>query len=190
MKHTVAGVITLALGLMAGTAQAQTSMQAERPVTYGGAVGLNMPMGDAGDGLNMGFKVNGMVELHPQSMPVDFRGEIGYSRFGADGVDGHQSVLSFVPNVLYHFSTQSRVQPYVIGGLGLYRLSVTADADTPFGPISVSASDTKFGINAGGGLAFPLSNSRASIFVEARYHHVFGDGGSLGMLPITVGVSF
>jgi opacity protein-like surface antigen len=187
MKHTVAGVITLALGLMAGTAQAQTSAPAERPVTYGAAVGLNMPMGDAGDGLNMGFKVNGLVELHPQSMPVDFRGEIGYSRFGADGVDGHQSVLSFIPNVLYNFSTQSRIQPYLIGGVGLYHVSASVDAG-PFGDVSVS--DNKFGINVGGGLHIPLSSSSAALFVEARYHNVFNDGGSFNMLPITVGVTF
>jgi opacity protein-like surface antigen len=185
MRRTVAGVITLALGLMAGTAQAQSTTPT--PVTYGGALGMSMPMGDAGDGLNAGFDLKGMVGFHPVTLPVDFRGEIGYDRFGAEGGGGHFSVLSLVPNVLYRFTTESHIQPYVIGGLGIYRVSATADAG-PFGTVSVS--DTKFGFNVGGGLQFPLSNSGANLFVEARYHDVLTDGSSFNMLPITVGVTF
>lgn len=176
MRRTVAGVITLALGLMAGTAQAQSTTPA--PVTFGAALGLSMPMGDAGDVLSTGFHLEGMVGFHP-NMPVEFRGELMYHRFGVSGADGNTSALGIIPNVIYPFTTQSSLHPYLIGGLGLYHLSS-----------SFGGGETDVGINVGGGLRFPLKNSHASLFAEARFHDVFTSGSSFNMFPITFGVTF
>lgn len=183
MTRTVAGLLTLALGLAAGTAQAQTTVRrangAPTPVTFGGSLGLSMPMGDAGNGLNTGFNIEGMVGIQPRSMPIEFRGELMYHHFGISGVNGHTSLLGIVPDVVYPFKTQSSLHPYVIGGLGLYHLSS-----------SVGGGETDVGINFGAGLRFPLSNAKTTMFVEARFHDVFTSGSSFNMIPITVGLTF
>jgi len=194
MTRTIAGVLTLALGLMAGTAQAQaqthSASSSTTPITFGGSLGLSMPMGDAGDGLNTGLNLEGLVGIQPQTMPVEFRGELMYHHFGVSGGGGHESLLGIVPNVLYAFKTQSHLRPYVIGGLGLYHVSVSFTGVAPGGgTFTVSDGETHVGINFGGGVRFPLSNSRASMFVEARFHDVFADN-SFNMIPITVGITF
>ena len=62
----------------------------------------------------------------------------------------------------------------------------------------ISASGTKFGLNAGVGFKFQLTGF--ATFIEARYHNVIhgsdvGDTGSsnarsLQFIPITVGITF
>lgn len=194
MKRTVAGLLTLALGLAAGTAQAQSSARrangAGTPITFGGSLGLSMPMGDAGSGLDTGFNLEGLIGIHPRTMPIEFRGELMYHRFGVTGADGHQSILGIVPNVVYPFKTQSRIRPYLIGGIGLYHVSVTATGNFGGSTFTATGSETDVGLNVGGGLRFPLSNSRASLFAEARFHDVFTSGSSMNMIPITVGITF
>lgn len=65
------------------------------------------------------------------------------------------------------------VQPYLIGGVGAYDLRFQGqqvDTGNVF-----SDSTTRFGWNAGLGIAFPVASTMA-IFVEARYTSVSTDG--------------
>src|SRR5262249_9686776 len=63
------------------------------------------------------------------------------------------------------------VQPYFLGGVGAYDLRFSGENITTGNAFSNST--TRFGWNAGGGLAFPLGDSSGSVFfIEARYTSV------------------
>ena len=73
---------------------------------------------------------------------------------------------------------------YAIGGLGIYRLKFSGSV----AGFDVSDTQTKFGINVGGGFTFNLSGFET--FVEARFHSVFTEGSNTNFLPISFGFKF
>ena len=128
--------------LIAATAQAQeTATASGRPFKLGGALGATVPLGDFGDGADLGFHLGGLIEYRPAAFPVNLRGEITYHRNGLksdyfsddepifDDVDGNFSMINFIGNVLFPFGDPaSTARPYAIGGLGVYRLKASAEA--------------------------------------------------------------
>jgi hypothetical protein len=171
------------------------------PLSFGASVGAAVPLGDASDAFNTGFSVDGIVGLRVPTLPVRFRAEVGYTRFGLktgafddedlDGgdVSGNTRFISGVANVIYSFPTGpvTVVRPYLIGGVGLYnsRSSVTANA----GGVSFSAnsgSSTNVGFNGGAGVEFPVGG--LSVFGEVRYVSVLTEGSSTNFVPIRLGV--
>ncbi|HEX5436535.1 MAG TPA: outer membrane beta-barrel protein [Gemmatimonadaceae bacterium] len=196
MKRTTAGALTLVVAFLASTSvvKAQTAMSSgAQPITYGGGVGISMPLGDFGDAFGTGFHIQGLVGWQPANMKnISFRGELMFHHFGADGFDGHDNIIAVVPNIIYSFPTQtSKLKPYLIGGIGLYHSSVSETVTVGgLGSFSGSSSDTNFGINVGAGIKYPLSSSRASLYAELRFHDIFTSGSSSSMIPLTVGVMF
>jgi len=114
---------------------------------------------------------------------------------------------------------QGAVSPYVLGGGGLYYRRVTLSSTSTelvqicypewfiCSPTGVAVSDivgtrtsSDFGIDLGGGIDFKLGRDAAVLFVEARWHYVWGpkftasDGSSEkangNYFPITFGVRF
>ncbi len=123
--------------------------------------------------------------------------------------------LVFKPQV------QGKVAPFVLGGAGVYYRPINVTTPgvgyvpgycdpfwyycAPGGWVPVdyiigSRSSTDFGINVGGGVAFRVAES-ASVYVEARYHYIWGpkftpvgstttyDSNST-FFPITFGIRF
>jgi opacity protein-like surface antigen len=186
--------------LIAATASAQgtpASGTSGRPFKLGGALGATVPLGDFGDGADLGFHLGGLIEYKPTTIPVNLRGEITYHRNGLkndyfsgqdpifDDVDGNFSMLNFVGNVLFPFGDPaSTARPYAIGGLGLYRMKASAE----FGGVDISDTQTKFGINVGGGFTFNLSGFET--FVEARFHSVFTEESNTNFIPLSFGFKF
>ena len=185
--------------LIAATAHAQgtaASASSGRPFKLGGALGATVPLGDFGDGADLGFHLGGLIEYKPQSVPVNLRGEITYHRNGLksdyfsdddpifNNIDGDFSMWNFVGNVLFPFGdAASTARPYAIAGLGLYYLKASAE----FGGVDISDSETKFGLNLGGGFTFNLSGFET--FVEARFHSVFADD-NVNFIPLSFGFKF
>ena len=184
--------------LIAATAHAQgtaASATSGRPFKLGGALGATVPLGDFGDGADLGFHLGGLIEYKPQSFPVNLRGEITYHRNGLkddyfsgsgfDNIDGNFSMLNFVGNAVFPFGdAASTARPYAIGGLGLYRLKASAE----FNGVDISDTQTKFGINVGGGFTFNLSGFET--FVEARFHSVFTEEKNTNFIPLSFGFKF
>jgi opacity protein-like surface antigen len=180
--------------LIAATAQAQNA-DAGRPIKLGGALGATLPLGDFGDAADLGFHVGGLIEYKPASLPATLRGEITYNRNslkegffdeipGVD-VDGTSSMINFIGNVVFPFGdAASTARPYGIGGLGLYRLKFSGDV----AGFDVSETQTKFGLNVGGGFTFNLSGFET--FVEARFHSVFTDESNTNFIPLSFGFKF
>jgi hypothetical protein len=86
-------------------------------------------------------------------------------------------------NAVYRFqsSAAGRLQPYVLGGIGVYNSKASGD-DAPEG------STTEAGINLGTGVDF--NAGAGGLFAEVRWHNVFLEGDNLKFLPITVGIRF
>ena len=78
MKRSMMTVAALAVTFVASTAQAQVA----KPITFGVSAGAAIPTGDMGDGLNTGFGITGLADMKTH-LPVNFRGELSFSRFGA-----------------------------------------------------------------------------------------------------------
>lgn len=180
--------------LIAATAHAQGTNPSGRPFKLGGQLGASVPMGDFGDGADLGFHLGGLIEYKPASLPMSLRGELTYHRnglksdyFGSDfgDIDGNFSQIDFVGNALMPFGdAASTARPYVIGGLGLYRLKASAE----FEGLDVSDTQTKFGLNFGAGLTFNLSGFET--FVETRFHSVFAEDSNLNFIPLSFGFKF
>ena len=172
--------------LIAATAQAQAnSGSVGKSYKFGGDLGAAVPLGDFGDGADVGYHVGGLLEYTPRSMPVSWRGEIAYNRNGITDVDGNFSMLNLVGNAVMPFGDKSAsIRPYAIGGLGIYRVK----AAVSFQGESISQSDTKMGLNAGAGLSFHLSGFET--FVETRFNSVFTDGSNMNFMPLTFGFKF
>ena len=180
--------------LIAATAQAQGTSPSGRPFKLGGQLGASVPMGDFGDGADLGFHLGGLIEYKPASLPMSLRGELTYHRnglkddlFGSDfgSIDGNFSQIDFVGNAVMPFGdAASTARPYVIGGLGLYRLKASAE----FQDVDISDTQTKFGLNFGAGLTFNLSGFET--FVETRFHSVFADESNMNFIPLSFGFKF
>jgi opacity protein-like surface antigen len=114
---------------------------------------------------------------------------------------------------------EGAVKPYFVGGVGVYYrpVEVTTPAVgyippycdpfwyycspggfVPVDKIVGSRSETDFGIDFGGGVNFKVSDG-AAVFVEVRYHYIFGKdytsgtttkNSSSSYIPITFGIRF
>ena len=81
------------------------------------------------------------------------------------------------------------VEPYFLGGVGAYDLRFSGENITTGNAFSNRT--TRFGWNAGGGLAFPLGDSSGSVFfIEARYTSVSTDSDTFTNSVKTGGTRF
>jgi hypothetical protein len=175
--------ITMAIALaassvaLANLAPAQSATPSGMHLARGqwavdGSIGFAVPVGDYGRGLSTGLDVMGAVEYHPPTTgPFYFRGEIGYSHFGASVGGGSSNVLRIDADGLYDFPLSgTALNIYALAGLGLYHVSANADVcgfDAFGNPISCGTSSTGFGINLGAGLRYPINPLQ--LFFELRY---------------------
>ncbi|NOT45358.1 MAG: outer membrane beta-barrel protein [Acidobacteria bacterium] len=92
----------------------------------------------------------------------------GGEDFSGFGVDFDSSLLEFGGNVHYLFPMSNEAfTPYVLGGLGLLRVSASSSS----GGFSSSASDTAIGLNIGGGARWQVGDNwglrpELKIFIE------------------------
>jgi opacity protein-like surface antigen len=87
--------------------------------------------------------------------------------------------------------TQTRLAPYVIGGLsfGHYRNKIDLTGSTPIDTQDQSWHNS-WGYNAGAGLEYMFG--RTGLFAEARYFHLAGVSGfnSVSHVPLIIGVTW
>jgi hypothetical protein len=143
---------------------------------------------------SVGFDLMGAAEWHPKNtLPVAFRGELGWDYFGygSGNVNGNQysansNILRFDVDALYDIPVHwtSKLQPYLLGGLGLYHVSASGCAN---GVCVGGGSDTNLGINLGGGLRYPFGPVDG--FFELRWHEAFAYGDA-AFFPFQFGVRY
>lgn len=195
-------------------APAAAQLGAINPFSFGVSGGAVIPLGDFADGAKTGYGVNGLIGLRLPALPVSFRGEVGYSRNDLkNGLDGNTRIISGVANIILGVTPGPTVvlRPYLIGGIGIYNVKGTVSLSDPVlddrspaagvrmsrvpsaqlarqDTFRASDSQSKFGLNGGVGIDLPLPG--ISTFAEARFVSIFGDGGHLNYVPITVGIRF
>ena len=175
----VAALIALAT-LAAGRAANAQVATILKPVQIGVAAGAAVPVSDLGTSFSTGFNVTGTIAINIPLLPVGFRIDAAYNQFGAKGASNVKAKIAGVTgNVLFSIPGAIIISPYLIGGVGYYRVSSS---------VSGSVASNNFGFNAGAGVKIPLLVFAA--FVEARYNRVSENGGSTSFVPVTVGVMF
>ena len=180
IRSVVLGAVLMA---SAGTAPA-VAQGAE--FSLGG--GLTLPLSDFGNAASTGFHGLAGVSFVPSGSPIGIQVDGMFQRFGVDnapdGFDGNFQIIQGTANAVYKFRTseETKIRPYLIGGVGLYSFKATGD-DFPD-----TGSETDFGINAGAGFDFKLG--AAGLFLEGRFHNVFTEGNNTNFIPVTVGVRF
>lgn len=193
MKRAILGLAVAALVIAPNTSEAQRgrAQASAKPLTWSVGVGASMPSGDLGEIAKTGINLQGAVTKALKNSPVWLRGEVGYHRFGAMEesfdfggttytMESRISNLALLGDVGYSFQSSSSVKPYVLGGLGMNRVTATVEADGQ----SESESSNELGINAGAGLRFRMGSRIAQL--EARYMTI----DDAEFIPVTFSIEF
>ena len=190
------GLMLLATTLGASSLGAQRARAHSSASTFSwsAGAGMSVPTGDLSNGAANGFHFQGGSAYRRLGWPIDLRAELAYYHFGEKdfttagtrpgqtvSYTGQSSAIAGVVDASFAMNTVGRVRPYVLAGPGIYntRAEVTRAGATP-----TNSSETKVGLNLGGGMNFSLAGKRA--YLEARYHHV----DNAAWIPITLGVRF
>jgi len=174
---------------------------ASAPVTFGLGGGITMPTNGTGDVLKNGFHLRGLAEMHVPALPFGLRGALGYQKMNvkdalqaASGfTNGQSQILSGLAGMTLPLMSTGPIRPYITASLGAFHVKGEADSSG----VSVSNTQTHFGIDGGAGMKFGLG--RAHGFVEARLENVYTEAGwnpaatslkSARFIPVTFGFSF
>ena len=174
-------------------------------IDFGIAAGANVPTSDYGDAAKPGLVLNAFLGLRTGG-PLGVRGALFWSRSDIDNplIKSNEGV-TLPDNPNYNVTgnvdlvggsldltlgrTHGLVQPYVVGGVGVFRRRVNQDvsgAVTEFNDLR--RKDTDVGFNGGVGLR--LSLGAAAIFAEARYYSVASEPDRTNFVPVVVGLTF
>jgi hypothetical protein len=87
-------------------------------------------------------------------------------------------------SVVYAFgTTAAQIRPYLLAGVGLYNVRLSAPGFTP-------SSDTKVGFGGGAGLAYRVGKGGTRVFLEGKVTNVTVNGVAFASIPIRVGLRF
>jgi hypothetical protein len=149
--------------------------------------GVSIPVGEFGSTTNTGW--HGLAGISYARGPVGVRVDGALNRFdfdteGGPDLDIQTQVLHGTANAVYSFnrSGESRLRPYLIGGVGYYQTKQTGD--------DADAGDTADpGVNGGAGIG--LRAGAVGGFVEGRFHNIFmtGTDTNSAFVAFTIGVT-
>jgi hypothetical protein len=136
--------------------------------------GITSPNGDFSNVAGTGYHVRAGIEIVIPTLPVSIRGDGDYHRLAeanpafdrSNVLDGALSVVFTLPGV--------GLSPYLLGGLGQYRLES--------GALGLSQAVTESGFHGGFGARM------GTLFVEIRYVQVNSEPGRSRYIPVTVGL--
>lgn len=203
MKRTAISAAVLGLALSATVASVSAQALVSSPVRFGIMGGATVPLSDLRDYNKTGWNAGALVSIGVPLVPVSFRVDAQWHQLsgknfsqqaGAGGSTQNADlrVIDGTANVVYTFGAALPTKFYLIGGAGVYNVRFKDPSS------DVSASGTKFGLNAGVGFKFQLTGF--ATFIEARYHNVIhgtavgtdnaSNAKSLQFVPISVGITF
>ena len=169
---------TRAATIVAASLLAVSTLGAQMKVSV--AAGATAPIGDAADGLALGYNATVGVSFKPALVPLGLRVEGMFNQLdGKDPSPVGARILALTVNGTYSVVPNL----YVIGGLGMYNAKAT---DLPAG--FTAESNNELGINAGAGFNFPLPSLQP--FAEVRFHHIMTEGTATQLVPVTFGIRF
>jgi opacity protein-like surface antigen len=171
-----------AIALVAVPRVSHAQLGLVKPFSLGVAGGGALPMSDLSDATKTGYNGTVAMQIKLPFIPLALRVDGAYNGFSSKADNGPKlHVLSGTGNLVWNLPSVG-VSPYLIGGAGLYMATATVSG-------LPSATDNKFGWNAGAGINLPLTVFHA--FVEARYNRIAGDNGAkTEFIPVTFGIMF
>jgi len=197
---------TLVLILVSISACAVAQVSERFNFSVGG--GVTVPTDRAAERVNTGWNVDfrgGVSLTHQLLADLDFSyvnhrlNDATLAEFGEP--NGGVGIWSLTFNPVVRLAPkESKLQPYITAGYGLYHLNFTLSEPTtiptilcdPFfgcfpGAVTVdqpvaSNSTYKGGFNAGGGFDIPIGQSRMKLFTEARYQRMFTTTGEISLI--------
>ena len=192
-------LVAAALVATAGMARAQMhdDLSNGHIVSFGVGGGVSVPVSDAKDAFKNGFNGQGFMRLNLRFLPVTPRIDFTFSRFNLDdakvGTTGTGQVLAGLANVQLYLIHGGPIRPYIVAGVGAYNVKTDTDASGAYAAQSVS--DTKFGVNGGGGLVIKLGRL-LSLYAEGRVDNVYSkDEGLIAakqiqVVPVSFGIVY
>ena len=165
-----------ALGIAALLVAAPLSAQ----TSFGISAGAAVPVGNTADAVDLGYNATASIGIKPPLAPIGLRIDGMFNSFEGKGGSGTTRIVAGTVNATLSGVGMPIPMGYLIGGLGMY--------NSKFDGTLTSSSSTDLGFNIGAGINFPLTGF--STFLEARFHYVDGEGGSLKFIPITFGLRF
>jgi opacity protein-like surface antigen len=161
IRLIVAVILSILFLSAPASAQRRARVPAAGSWAVGGSIGGSLPSDPS---LDKGLDVAGILEgyLTPR---VSVRGQVGASWWDITGrhFTGTVKPLRLDGNLVYNWEGGAW-HPYVTGGVGMYRYA-SAESGAP------EASDTKIGVNIGGGIEYFFTRD-ATVTGEALYHKV------------------
>ncbi len=168
--------------------------------------GVTFPRGDLSDVVGTGWHAGALAKMRV-FRAFDLRLDGTYAKFGKkDEINGGNSAF-FDTDAKITFGTVSAVlnlgadsaaypgdntvSPYLVGGLGGYRLDFNSNCSGTCAGIQALDVTTDLGLNIGFGATVPLAGIRT--FAEGRFHRILrsdDDGGAATMFLLSVGVKF
>lgn len=198
-------LLTAVAGALAATVSTVAPAAAQGAFGLGGSIGANLPRGDYADATATGIVLDGFLGFRVGGAAT-LRAELFWSRSdienplitelgGVELPSGEFADVSGDVDLVGGLATlqlglgSGPIQPYVLGGAGVYRRRISQDLDGTIDEFqSLTRNDTEIGYNGGAGIAFRLGGVR--LFAEGRYHSVQTKPRKTNFIPITVGVAF
>lgn len=118
---------------------------AEAQVRILGGAGLTNPLSDLNDVADVGWHFMGGAHLSIATLPVGLRADGGYHSFGEQDANPQTGVLSGALSLVVTFPGVG-LSPYVLGGVGAYRISLDVSGDEPTGETGIHGA---FGVDIG-----------------------------------------
>ena len=189
---SLSALVLVCLG-SAARAMDMNQMESPRMISFGIGGGVSVPVADAKDAFKTGYNGQGFVRFNLHGLPIQPRIEFSLSHFDVDevkvGTTGTGQVMAGLANLEFSLLPTGMIRPYIVAGLGAYNVKTELDNTA-----AASASDTKFGVNGGGGIMLHFGHT-VSAYAEARVDNVFTDQGfidtkQIQVVPVTFGVVF
>jgi hypothetical protein len=163
---------------------------AQRAFKFGLSAGGTVPVREFGELNDPAYNFGAHALISSRFFPQDFKIELQHNRMKLEGTGANTMVSSATFNLeLNPGSALAKVAPYLSAGMGVYHVKTQLRGPPP--ALTEYDNTTKFGLNAGGGLRFPLAAVNA--FLEARYHRVRSDrfvSKTVTYVPVVFGITF
>ena len=163
------------------TAPSMARAQGGPGVHLGLSGGADFPISDQKDVFKTGWNGTLLIPINFGTSPIGIRIDGSYHElkvkdqvFLITNGSGRVRIIDATADLTLGPHSGS-VQPYLLGGVGAYDMRFRGQDITTGNAFSDTT--TRFGWNAGGGLAFPMGdNSGSRFFIEARYTSVSTNG--------------
>jgi len=179
--------LTIVLTLLATPSWAQGIETGQSEIFIG--PGYTMPMGDFGDVFDPGLAA--CVGFGYYTSPILALGaEIVYNNYGypseldVPDIDESYTIMQMAGTLKYSLGPDGK-GPYLKAIAGFYKFEAEYSEDD----VTMSFSETEFGLGAGGGVQFKGDGNMGG-FIEATFHNVMTEGDATQFLNLKGGIIF